>query len=102
MVTQSHPIPDPARGNPGTALTVLHSAEMRKAADKPFEFSALPDDAYLRQPQLLQVVPFSPATLWRKSKAGTFCKSVRLSDRITAWRVGDVRQWLAAQAKGAV
>jgi predicted DNA-binding transcriptional regulator AlpA len=78
----------------------LHSSETRKAAAKPFDFSALSDDAFMRQTQVLQVVPFSPATLWRKSKAGTFCKSVRLSDRITGWRAGDVRQWLAAQAKG--
>ncbi len=85
-------------GNQGTEQSVHHSPETRKAVDKPFDFASLPDDAYLRQPQVLQVVPFSPATLWRKSKAGTFCKSVRLSERITAWRAGDLRIWLADQA----
>lgn len=44
------------------------------------------------------VVPFSSATLWRKVKAGQFPKPVKLSAGITAWRVQDVRQWLAEQA----
>jgi len=62
-------------------------------------FDTLPDTAYVRQPQLLEVVPFSSATLWRKCKAGEFPKPVKLSERVTAWRVADVRAWLAkAQA----
>jgi hypothetical protein len=42
-------------------------------------------------------VPFSSATLWRRVKAGTFPKPVKLSERVTAWRVEDIRQWLDAQ-----
>lgn len=62
-------------------------------------FDTLPDTAYVRQPPLLEVVPFSSATLWRKCKAGEFPKPVKLSERVTAWRVADVRAWLAkAQA----
>ena len=65
-------------------------------------FDSLPASGYIRQAQLIPtVVPFSSATLWRKCKAGEFCRPVRLSSRITAWRVGDVRAWLEAQAKGA-
>ena len=63
-------------------------------------FDALPDTGYLRQAQLIpDVVPISSATLWRKCKVGEFPKTVKLSTRVTAWRVGDVRGWLAAQAK---
>lgn len=62
-------------------------------------FDTLPDTAYLRQPQLLEVVPFSSATLWRKCKAGDFPQPTKLSERVTAWQVGHVRAWLAkAQA----
>jgi prophage regulatory protein len=43
-------------------------------------------------------VPFSPATLWRKVRAGEFPAPVKLSERVTAWNVGDVRRWLAVQA----
>jgi prophage regulatory protein len=63
-------------------------------------FDNLPDTGYLRQAQIIpDVVPFSSATLWRKCKAGEFPKPVKLSERVTAWRVGDVRQFLEAQAK---
>ncbi len=44
------------------------------------------------------LVPFSSATLWRKVKAGDFPAPTKLSERVTAWRVEDVRQWLDAQA----
>ena len=63
-------------------------------------FDALPDTGFLRQAQLIpDVVPISSATLWRKCKTGTFPKPVKLSERVTAWRVGDVRNWLEAQSK---
>lgn len=64
-------------------------------------FDNLPASGFIRQSQLIPtVVPFSSATLWRKCKAGQFPKPVKLSERVTAWRVGDVRQFLEAQAKG--
>jgi predicted DNA-binding transcriptional regulator AlpA len=61
-------------------------------------FDTLPDTGYLRQSQLIpDVVPISSATLWRKCKAGTFPKPAKLSERVTAWRVGDIRKWLEQQ-----
>lgn len=48
--------------------------------------------------QLPAPVLFSSATLWRPVKAGTLPRPVKLSERVTAWRVEDVRQWLDAQA----
>lgn len=56
---------------------------------------------YLRQKQLLGIVPFSAATLWRKVKAGTFVRPVKLSKRITAWPMADVLDWLQEQEKQA-
>ena len=66
-------------------------------------FDALPDGAYIRasrlvidpkRPDIPAPVPFSAPTLWRKVKNKTFPSPVKLSDRVTAWRVGDVREWL--------
>ncbi len=55
----------------------------------------LPDTGYLRQAQLIPgIFQFSSATLWRKVKAGTFPKPVKLGARITAWRVEDIREVL--------
>jgi len=65
-------------------------------------FDTLPATGFIRQAQLIpDVVPFSSATLWRRCKAGLFPKPVKLSERVTAWRVGDVREFLDAQRKGA-
>lgn len=59
----------------------------------------LPDaglpDGYVRQAQLIPgIVPFSASTLWRKVNAGTFPAPVKLSTRVTAWRIKDVRMWM--------
>lgn len=75
---------------------------------RPTDFDALPDSAWLRESQLVRSgktpassvapLPFSAPTLWRKVKAGTFPKPIKLSARVTAWQVGQVRAWMAAQA----
>jgi predicted DNA-binding transcriptional regulator AlpA len=58
-------------------------------------YGSLPDIGYLRQSQLLpSIFPFSSATLWRKVKAGTFPKPVKLGPRITDWRAEDIRALL--------
>jgi len=71
-------------------------------------FDALPDSAYMREAQMVPApnrpgalvpLPFSAPTLWRKVKAGTFPQPVKLGERITAWKVGDVRKWLDAKAQ---
>jgi len=72
----------------------------------PSVFDALPNSAFVREAQLVQSpnrpdgtapLPFSAPTLWRKVKAGTFPKPIKLSERVTAWNVGAVRAWLLAQ-----
>lgn len=61
-------------------------------------FDTLPGTALIRERQLIGIVPFSAATLWRRVKAEQFPQPIRLTDgRITAWRVADVRIWLEAQ-----
>lgn len=55
---------------------------------------------FIRQKQVLRLVPFSAATLWRKVKEGTFVQPVKLSARVTAWRVSDIDAWLTAQEAG--
>jgi prophage regulatory protein len=53
---------------------------------------ALPETGYIRQSQLIPAIfPFSSATLWRKVKAGSFPRPIKLGPRITAWRVEDIR-----------
>lgn len=65
----------------------------------PPSFADLPDDAYIREAALVGgVLPVSRGTLWRWVKDGHFIAPVKLSRQVTAWKVGDVRAWLKAQA----
>lgn len=88
-----------------TARTpIAASIPAQKPSPKSPSFDALPDSAFIRESQLVQSpkrpetpapLPFSAPTLWRKVKAGTFPAPVKLSERVTAWNVGDVRAWIA-------
>ncbi|NMM76081.1 transcriptional regulator [Rhodococcus sp. SRB_17] len=77
----------------------------------PSVFDHLPDSALLREADLVRSpkrphatppLPFSAPTLWRMAKAGTFPKPIKLSQRVTAWKVGDVRAWIAAQTNATI
>jgi prophage regulatory protein len=70
----------------------MHLKEHRDMSINRTPLGSLPETGYVRQSQLIPAIfPFSSATLWRKVKAGTFPKPVKLGPRITAWRVEDVR-----------
>lgn len=60
----------------------------------------VPTIGFFRLSQILQLLPVSRATVWRKVKAGTFPKPVKLSRNITAWKVADVREWMENAAHG--
>ena len=85
---------------------------MTKAITK---FHELPPTGYVRQSQLIGassrshnghptdrhrqgILPFSSPTLWRMVKAGKFPAPVKLSDRVTAWRVEDIRSWMQSRS----
>jgi predicted DNA-binding transcriptional regulator AlpA len=58
----------------------------------------LPVTGYMRQAQLIPaIIPFSTATLWRKVRSGDFPPPIKLSERITAWRVEDIRAWMESR-----
>ena len=92
-----------AKAIPGANSTVTAAAP----TITPSVFDHLPDSALLRETDLVRSpkrptatapLPFSAATLWRMARAGTFPKPIKLAQRVTAWRVGDVRAWMASQA----
>ena len=85
---------------------IASSIPAQKATIHQSVFDALPDSAFIREAQLVQSpkrpdtpapLPFSAPTLWRKVKAGTFPKPIKLSERVTAFKVGEVRAWMTAQ-----
>jgi len=61
-------------------------------------FDALPDSAYVRLPVVTGVFACSPATVWRRVKKGTLPAPRKLSEGVTAWNVGQIRQALKGEA----
>ena len=58
-------------------------------------FDSLPDSANVRQPVVEALYGCSPATVWRMVKRGTIPAPRKLSERVTAWNVGQLRAALA-------
>ncbi len=51
----------------------------------------LPETGFIRLPAVLKVFPVSKSTWWAGIKDGRFPKPVKLGQKITAWRVQDIR-----------
>ncbi len=60
-------------------------------------FEDLPDEALIRLKQILawHIVPYSISTFWRRCRNNEFPRPIKVSTGITAWRVGEVRRYLA-------
>lgn len=54
------------------------------------------DIGFMRLPEVLKVYPVSKSTWWAGVKNGRFPKSIKLSTKITAWRVEDIRALIAS------
>jgi prophage regulatory protein len=69
----------------------------------------LPLTGYVRLPQIIgnpttdpptpAVIPVSKSTWWEGVKTGRFPKPFKLSPRITAWRVEDIRNFIAKTSR---
>jgi len=66
----------------------------------------LPETGFLRLPQIigdpkaeppiLPIIPVKKSCWWDGVKSGRFPKPVKLSSRVTAWRVEDIRALIAS------
>ncbi|MCI7568295.1 MULTISPECIES: helix-turn-helix transcriptional regulator [Desulfovibrionaceae] len=50
----------------------------------------LPNNALLRLPQVLALIPVSRSAWWAGCKSGRYPKPVKLGPRTTAWRAADI------------
>lgn len=84
--------------NPTHRVDQSVSTEATPAAipDSLVNFDLLPNTALVRLPVVCGLYACSPATTWRRVKSGLIPQPVKLGGRITAWRVGDLRQALAS------
>ena len=58
-------------------------------------FDSLPDSANVRQPVVEGLYGCSSATVWRNVKKGIIPAPRKLSERVTAWNVGQLRAVLS-------
>ena len=56
------------------------------------DFTALPQQGFLRLPAILEIIPVGKSTWWEGVKSGRFPKGVKLGANTTAWRVEDIRK----------
>lgn len=61
--------------------------------------SQLPTTGFVRVRDILKVLPVSKSTWWAGVRSGRYPKPTRaLGERITAWRVEDIRALIEAAA----
>lgn len=53
--------------------------------------NTIPDTGFVRLSTILKLIPVGRTTWWAGVKSGRFPKPVKLGQRITAWRVEDIR-----------
>ena len=64
----------------------------------------LPETGYLRLPQIIgdkksdppipAIIPIARSTFWQGVKTGLYPKPIKLSPRVTVWRVEDIREFI--------
>ena len=64
-------------------------------------FPRLPGDGFVRMHVVLGLYPVSGVQIWKMVKAGTFPAPMKISERNIAWRVSELREFLAADKPAA-
>ncbi|HQU78358.1 MAG TPA: AlpA family phage regulatory protein [Azonexus sp.] len=75
---------------------MAHHTDPSAIRDALTNYDSFPDSAHVRLPVVQALVGCSSATVWRMVKRGTLPAPRKLSERVTAWNVGDLRKALAA------
>lgn len=54
------------------------------------DLASLPDDALIRITDVLRIFPISKSGWFRGIQDGKYPKPIKLGERVSAWRVGDI------------
>ncbi|MCU4305928.1 helix-turn-helix transcriptional regulator [Acinetobacter ursingii] len=49
------------------------------------------------RPERKGLLPMGESTIWDKVRAGEFPQPVKLTERITAWRIEDIHEWMCSK-----
>lgn len=64
-------------------------------------YGTVPDTGFIQLSTMRQITGVSDSTIRRWLRSGKLPAQVKLSERVTAWRVEAIRQWLEEQGKDA-
>jgi prophage regulatory protein len=67
----------------------------------PINFLTLPPEGFVREPVVLAAGGMKRSTLWKWVAEGKFPKPYKISSRLTAWDVADVRRWINEKKRAA-
>lgn len=83
-----------------TAKSYTHQLKSELSANIPLElvnWEALPSNSYIRLPIVKVLYGLSSASVWRFAKSGKIPSPIKISERVTAWNVGQIKAHLAAK-----
>jgi len=53
----------------------------------------------LRLPQVMELTAAARSTIWKWVKDGEFPQPIKLSPRVTAWKLSEVEAWIESKVK---
>ena len=59
----------------------------------------LPQEGFVRLPQVLRVLGIGKTTFWEGIKAGRFPAPIKLGPRMSVWKVDDIRSLISRIAE---
>ncbi len=60
-------------------------------------YPLLPETGFIRLANILRIIPIGKTTWWAGVKSGRFPEAIKLGERITAWRVEDIRELIESR-----
>ena len=51
-------------------------------------------DQFLRLPQVMEISGLAKSTIWAYVKKGKFPQPIKLSARVTVWKLSDIHKWM--------
>lgn len=73
---------------------------MKEKHNPQITIEPLPAEGFARLPQVLHALGIGKTCLWDGIKEGRFPKPVKISPRVSVWRVEDIRELINSYAKG--
>lgn len=96
----------PANKTPKVERNTTRGPIARRVAEQAIDFQNAADETLVRIADLVRdprrpgkptLLPFSKSSLERRIAAEAFPQPMKLGPRVTCWKLGDVRQWMAQQ-----